>query len=599
MKNVILEFRIIRALMLASLGSLLSSPQAGAQSTAVTYQGQLADNGSRASGNYDLRFAIFNAASSGSQVGPALTNALAISNGVFTVTLDFGNGVFTGPDRWLAIAVRTNGAAGFTTINPRQLLTSAPYAILAGSISGVVGSGSLSGAYSGALSLLNGANDFRGAFAGNGAGLTNLSAASLGGQTPSNFWQTAGNLNTTAGTHFLGTRDNEALELRVNNSRVARFEPGANVTLGNSANLITNGVIGSSIAGGRFNTNNANDSTIGGGRNNRIDPTAGLSSIGGGVFNTIEAGADQSVIGGGNSSTIELGARESFIGGGFANTLGSGGTVAFIGGGTRNTNSSFASFIGGGQVNTIETGSGNSVIGGGAGNTVSTNAPYATIPGGRSNSATDYAFAAGRRAKAIHQGAFVWGDSQNVDFPSTEADQFAVRAQGGVRLVTGAGGLTLEGNLHIQDPVTGTTVVELGAGLDFAEGFNVEALDTIPSGSVLSIDPRNPGKLQLCTTPYDRKVVGIVAGAKNLGSGVRLGSGQHDCDVALAGRVYCNVDATESAVETGDLLTTSSRAGYAMKVRNHRKAQGAVLGKAMEPLPKGRTGQILVLVTLQ
>jgi hypothetical protein len=339
------------------------------------------------------------------------------------------------------------------------------------------------------------------------------------------------------------------------------------------------------------------DSVISGGRENLIETNAGLSVISGGWQNTIQAGADQSVISGGNSGTI--GARESFVGGGFANAIATGGTVAFIGAGTRNTNHGFASFIGGGQLNMVETGGANSVIAGGAGNTVNTNATYATIPGGRSNSATNYAFAAGRRAKAVHQGAFVWADSQNADFASTDENEFAVRAQGGVRLVTGGPGLMVRGNLHVQDAATGNTVVELGAGLDFAEGFNLGAAGTVPSGSVLSIDSKNPGKLQLCTTPYDRKVAGIVAGGKNLGSGVRLGSGQHDCDVALAGRVYCNVDATEAGVETGDLLTTSSKAGYAMKVRNHRRAQGAVLGKAMEPLPKGRTGQILVLVTLQ
>jgi hypothetical protein len=80
---------------------------------------------------------------------------------------------------------------------------------------------------------------------------------------------------------------------------------------------------------------------------------------------------------------------------------------------------------------------------------------------------------------------------------------------------------------------------------------------------------------------------------------VRLGAGGFDHDVALAGRVYCNVDATEEAVEVGDLLTTSALAGHAMKVSDHIRAQGAILGKAMSRIEKGQTGQILVLVTLQ
>ena len=93
--------------------------------------------------------------------------------------------------------------------------------------------------------------------------------------------------------------------------------------------------------------------------------------------------------------------------------------------------------------------------------------------------------------------------------------------------------------------------------------------------------------------------IGIVAGAQGLSSAVRLAPGQFDYDVALAGRVYCNVDATATGLEPGDLLTTSATPGYAMKVMDYARAQGAILGKAMERLDKGEKGQILVLVSLQ
>ena len=73
---------------------------------------------------------------------------------------------------------------------------------------------------------------------------------------------------------------------------------------------------------------------------------------------------------------------------------------------------------------------------GGGYNNVGANAAYATIPGGRSNQATNYAFAAGHRAKANHTGAFVWADSTAVDFASTATDQFLVRARGGVEFHT-------------------------------------------------------------------------------------------------------------------------------------------------------------------
>ena len=67
----------------------------------------------------------------------------------------------------------------------------------------------------------------------------------------------------------------------------------------------------------------------------------------------------------------------------------------------------------------------------------------------------------------------------------------------------------------------------------------------------------------------------------------------------MASRVHCNVDATEVGVEPGDLLTTSYERGYAMKAVDHIRAQGAILGKAMERLEKGKKDLILVLVTLQ
>jgi hypothetical protein len=155
------------------------------------------------------------------------------------------------------------------------------------------------------------------------------------------------------------------------------------------------------------------------------------------------------------------------------------------------------------------------------------------------------------------------------------------------------------GNLRLKSRTSDTVLVELGEGLDYAEGFDVSSKEGITPGSVLVIDSENPGQLTVSNRAYDHKVAGIVSGAKGLGSAVRLAVGKFDRDVALAGRVYCNVDATYGEVSPGDLLTSSPTPGYAMVAEDHAKAQGAVLGKAMERLPKGQKGQILVLVTLQ
>jgi len=204
----------------------------------------------------------------------------------------------------------------------------------------------------------------------------------------------------------------------------------------------------------------------------------------------------------------------------------------------------------------------------------------------------------GRGASASGYGGYFYSTGSSGYggyFYASGASGIGIYARGG----SGGRAATLRGNVVIQGLSSGTTVLELGEGLDYAEGFDVAHPDNIAPGTVLIIDPDNPGKLAVSIQPYDSRVAGIVAGAKGLGSGVRLGSEQYDHNVALAGRVYCNVDASETSVEPGDLLTTSTAPGYAMKAQDHSRAQGAILGKAMERLEKGQKGQILVLVTLQ
>ena len=114
--------------------------------------------------------------------------------------------------------------------------------------------------------------------------------------------------------------------------------------------------------------------------------------------------------------------------------------------------------IGGGFANIIETNSSSGVIGGGNQNRIYANATSATIPGGVNNSATNYAFAAGRNAKANHTGSFVWADSQNADFASTTNDQFAIRAQNGVVIQAATNGTALELR-------TGGVIKVTGAGI--------------------------------------------------------------------------------------------------------------------------------------
>lgn len=103
------------------------------QSGLFTYQGRLFDGGQPAQGTYDLCFALTAAPVAGGYLGPVITNSpVLVSNGLFTVALDFGSSVFDGSGRWLEIGVRTRGSAGaYAILSPRQLITATPYAIYA------------------------------------------------------------------------------------------------------------------------------------------------------------------------------------------------------------------------------------------------------------------------------------------------------------------------------------------------------------------------------------------------------------------------------------------------------------------------------------
>lgn len=174
-------------LLLASLALKVS-----AQGTAFSYQGRLNDTGSPANASYDFRFAVYDAVTNGNPVSVALTNAdVAVSSGLFNVTLDFGPGIFTGHNDWLDIAVRPAGTTNFTPLYPRQPVLPVPYAVFATGASNLLGtlpatqivgtlpSAQIAGTYSGQVNYVNATNTFSGAFTGNGAALTNLNATQL------------------------------------------------------------------------------------------------------------------------------------------------------------------------------------------------------------------------------------------------------------------------------------------------------------------------------------------------------------------------------------------------------------------------------------
>src|SRR5215813_6022375 len=125
---------------IALIFASFSVSSAMAQSTAFTYQGKLTDSGSLANAAYDMQFKLFDTATNGTQIGATLTfdgnsgnpPSVSVTNGIFTVSLDFGSAALSGADRYLEINVRPAGnPGGYQQLLPRQKLTSAPYAVQA------------------------------------------------------------------------------------------------------------------------------------------------------------------------------------------------------------------------------------------------------------------------------------------------------------------------------------------------------------------------------------------------------------------------------------------------------------------------------------
>lgn len=417
------------------------SVQATSVGTAFTYQGRLTDGGSPANGEYDFRFKLYDAVSGGAQVGSTVTKEdTTVTDGLFTVELDFGNDIFTGEARYLEIDVRPGDSTGpYTTLNPRQALTAAPYAlalpglwtqpnatspnviggyfgnsVTSGKVGATIGGGGASG-------NINSATDDYCTVAG---GIGNRAGYPSGG------WSTAaavgGGEGNVANTHYTtvsGGKSNAATGWASTIGGGTGNDAAANhSTIGggssNDAGSAPEDGVAATVAGGWHNQALANYATIGGGggdssaTGNRV--TDDYGTVGGGHNN--QAGDDA-----GTTSDRPY----ATVGGGFNNTAS--GSRSTIGGGEQNTATGYLATVGGGFNNTAGF---RATVGGGDNN--SATGSRSTVGGGNSNTASgSYSFAAGRRAKANHQGAFVWGDSTDTDVVSTGNNQFNVRASGG------------------------------------------------------------------------------------------------------------------------------------------------------------------------
>lgn len=164
--------------------------------------------------------------------------------------------------------------------------------------------------------------------------------------------------------------------------------------------------------------------------------------------------------------------------------------------------------------------------------------------------------------------------------------------------VSTVGGTGIAGSFNGRVKVN---VLEILGGSDLAEPFETTEAESVGPGTLMVIDPNNPGRLTVSRSAYDPRVAGIISGAGGVKPGITLQQSEvleGNAHVAIAGRVYCLADASTSSIEPGDLLTTSQIPGHAMKATDREKANGAVVGKAMTRLQSGR-GLVLVLVNLQ
>jgi hypothetical protein len=149
-----------------------------------------------------------------------------------------------------------------------------------------------------------------------------------------------------------------------------------------------------------------------------------------------------------------------------------------------------------------------------------------------------------------------------------------------------------EAAIHIDGDAGDITL----SNADLAEDFDVP--EAVEPGTVMVMEPHG---LRPSRVAYDRRVAGVLSGAAGLRPAVvldRRGRRPGRRPLAVAGKVYCRVDAAHGAIAPGDLLTTSPTPGHAMVATNPARAFGAVVGKALEPLAEGRA-LLAILVALQ
>ncbi len=253
-------------------------PQEGASiqalmGTAFTYQGQLKKDGVPVNGTCDFLFSLWDDPTAGSQIGTNQEKSnVSVSNGLFTIPdLDFGAGAFNGDARWLRVRVRCPAGSGsYIVLDPRQLITPAPYALALPGLwtEQTATSPNLIGGYSG-NSVTSGV---AGATIGGGG------AISYANRVTDDYGAIGGGRNNQVGDNAGSTSDRPYATVGGGWSNAAS---GAAATLGGGSSNVASGGV-ATVGGGFLNHATGDYATIGGGHGNTA---SGLyATVPGGYF---------------------------------------------------------------------------------------------------------------------------------------------------------------------------------------------------------------------------------------------------------------------------------------------------------------------------
>ena len=616
-------------LMAGVVGLSSSAADAGITplGNAFTYQGRLDIAGAPYNGTADFLFNVYDAAGGvGLVAGPVAVNNVTVTDGTFTVVLNFG-AIYEGSQRWLDIQVDTPSAGGvgpFTPLGPRQLLHATPYAafaLTAGSIAGVVpiaSGGTAANNANGALLNLSGGE------------LSNIGGAiSIGSGAPLN----SGTLNI-----FNGVMAQESLELVGSAHRISTYgsdgleqirlwgptfgEIQLHDDIGNNLTVLMSATTnsgGSLSLRGPTATETAvlRNDTLGGLLSLRSDTAVETvllrnDSLGGGrLYTRDEAGVNTTLLG---SSSAAGGFLYLYQSNGTTLGMDVDGDATGAGGGANlnmrqsngitgvNLDADATNANGGGVITVSQADASTGVI---------IDGDFTNANGGGAVNVNDNASAT--RVRLDGESVGTGGEISVFDDSGTETVEILgaeSTTTGGQIILRDAAGnieITLDGEFGAAgDPGRIITpVLQITGGADLSEQFDIagEHADLKPEpGMVVCIDPVKPGELLVSTRAYDRLVAGIISGANGIRPGMLMGQSDSEADgkhpVALTGRVYVRVTDANGSIEPGDLLTTSDKPGKAMKVTDFAKAQGAIIGKAMTRAD-AKTGMVLVLVGLQ